>query len=1105
MEKRQRVRHLSVQEWVWQRPENFFGAMEPAPLTFASFGDDGAVAWTTTTLCHALVVLLNELVVNALDNVHRDASMRTIRIQWKDGVFSVTNDGAVLSTQEVDAATDLHGITLAFGVFQSGTNFDDLETGKKEVAYVAGRNGVGAKGCNLFGTRFVVKVGNAAEHKLFQQVWERNMNDRFPPKITAYARKTNETTVEWTPDAGRRGAPECMDQLCRWIAHNASLCAPPAVKVSYNGDALKLRSCEHFCRALGGTGRLASETVVHNGVPVLRLCVAARDEERDGATSPPAGLTYAFVNSTPCPEGSHAVYLLGKIAKIVEDKAKAKHKDVHVTASFLQAHAVVVAVVLVDNERYTDQRKRTLDTPVRDWGWKWDKCTDAFRAAVEASPLVARAVAVAKHKEEAGAAKATKATRHPTIAKYDPALVLHKGLATLLVAEGDSAKNFVTAGLSVVSRKLYGVYPIRGKFLNVREESSKTILGNKEAVELLKILGIQLHTTYTPEMVRKLPYARLMVISDQDVDGSHIAGLLYNLIDVCAPSLLECKPDFLCRFATSLIRVRLPKKEKGGEVGFYSQTEYDAWCAQRAVDGKTLGTARYYKGLGTSTAAEAKSYFSKLAEHSIVFRHEGAVSSQSLDLAFHKKRSDDRKAFLTTCDLDAYVDYSLREASMTTFVERELLPQYSMASIKRAIPALDGFKESLRKVFFGARTMGLTQEVSVANAAGEIASRTNYHHRGTALADAIIGMAADYAGTSNVNLLNPKGQFGTRHNHTAASAAYPCVTLNAPVHAALFPPEDDAVLPRVVDEGKEVEPVVYAPVLAAPLLFGANGIATGWSTNVPMYNPKEVVEATKKWLSGEDLPALTPFYRGFKGEVVKVDDTTFLLRGACEWKGADLHVTDLPPPRESDAYKEDWIKAEVAPGGVFIGEHHTDEVVHYVLKQCILKTDDPVKELGMERKISTSNMHLLDADGRLKKYADPREILVDHAHVRLQVYEARLRHLIVEGERAARLATNRATYVSLCVEGRLVPASYADAAAADAACAEVGLDRVDGSYDYLHGMSISSLHQSKVAALRTTAATKTQEVEALRSKTPKDLWRSDLERLSAVFATDARL
>lgn len=1103
MDKRQRVRHLSVQEWVWQRPENFFGAMEPAPLSFAVFEEDGTATSTTATLCHALVVLLNELVVNALDNVQRDASMRSIRIQWKDGVFSVSNDGAVLSTQEVDAATDLHGITLAFGVFQSGTNFDDLETGKKEVAYVAGRNGVGAKGCNLFGTRFVVRVGNAAERKVFQQVWERNMNDRHPPKITAYARKTNETTVEWTPDAARLGAPECMEQLCRWIAHNASLCAPPTVKVSFNGDALKLRTCEHFCRALGGAGRLASETVVHDGVPVLRLCVAARDEAAPPPTTP--GLTYAFVNSTPCPEGSHAAYLLGKVAKIVEDKARAKHQDVHVTPSFLQAHAVVVAVVLVDNERYTDQRKRTLDTPVRDWGWKWDKCTDAFRAAVEASPLVARAVAAAQHKEEAGAAKATKATRHPTIAKYDPALVLHKGSATLLVAEGDSAKNFVTAGLSVVSRKHYGVYPIRGKFLNVREESSKTILANKEAVELLKILGIQLHTTYTPEMVRKLPYARLMVISDQDVDGSHIAGLLYNLIDVCAPSLLECKPDFLCRFATSLIRVSLGKKEKGGDVGFYSQTEYDAWCAQRRADGKTLGTARYYKGLGTSTAAEAKSYFSKLAEHSIVFRHEGAASSQSLDLAFHKKRADDRKAFLTSCDLDAYVDYSQVAASVTTFVERELLPQYSMASIKRAIPALDGFKESLRKVFFGARTMGLTKEVSVANAAGEIASRTNYHHRGTALADAIIGMAADYVGTSNVNLLNPKGQFGTRHNHTAASAAYPCVTLNAPVHAALFPPEDDAVLPRVVDEGKEVEPVVYAPVLAAPLLFGAHGIATGWSTNVPMYHPKDVLEATRKWLRGEELPELTPFYRGFTGEVVRVDATTFLVRGACEWKGDDLHVTELPPPRESDAYKEDWIKAEVAPGGVLVGERHTDEVVHYVLKACVLKTDDPVKELGLERKITTTNMHLLDAAGRLKKYGDPREILVDHAHVRMRVYEARLRHLIAEGERAARLASNRATYVARCVDGTLVPTAYADAVAADAACSLAGLDRVDGSYDYLHGMPIASLHMSKVAALRATADAKTQEVAALRAKTPTDLWLADLDRLGAIFAADARL
>ena len=272
--------------------------------------------------------------------------------------------------------------------------------------------------------------------------------------------------------------------------------------------------------------------------------------------------------------------------------------------------------------------------------------SDSFVSAIHRSPLVDRIIAIARDKSDADASKATTATsRHPSIPKYEPALARGTPRATLVVCRGDSAGNFVRSGLASVGKRDFGMYPLRGKFLNARGLTSKSVLDNKEATELLKILGIQLNTTYTRETASKLPYARLMVAADQDVDGSHIAGLVFNFIDACAPSLLAVKPGYLCRFATSLIRVSLGSGRRAEEIGFYSQIEYDAWYNHQKEAGHSVGKPWYFKGLGTSSASLAKEYFKDLRKEQHRDATHGIECSDALDMAFHKKRTDDRKDF----------------------------------------------------------------------------------------------------------------------------------------------------------------------------------------------------------------------------------------------------------------------------------------------------------------------------------------------------------------------------------------------------------------------------------------------------------------------------
>eukprot|EP00116_Pleurobrachia_bachei_P010843 sb/3471105/ len=124
---------------------------------------------------------------------------------------------------------------------------------------------------------------------------------------------------------------------------------------------------------------------------------------------------------------------------------------------------------------------------------------------------------------------------------------------TLILTEGDSAKTFAVSGLAVVGKEKYGVFPLRGKMLNVREASHKQIMENAELTSIVKILGLKYNKKYQTEAdIATLRYGKIMIMADQDVDGSHIKGLIINFVHHNWPGLL--KMNFICQFITPIIR-----------------------------------------------------------------------------------------------------------------------------------------------------------------------------------------------------------------------------------------------------------------------------------------------------------------------------------------------------------------------------------------------------------------------------------------------------------------------------------------------------------------------------------------------------------------------
>jgi len=355
----------------------------------------------------------------------------------------------------------------------------------------------------------------------------------------------------------------------------------------------------------------------------------------------------------------------------------------------------------------------------------------------------------------------------------------------------------------------------RGKPLNVRDALAHHLQKNEEIVAITKIMGLKHGKIYND--TASLRYGHLMIMADQDHDGSHIKGLIINFIHTFWPSLLKI-PGFLMEFVTPLVRAR-----KGVEIiSFYSTREFEAWRAKNNTDGWTF---KYYKGLGTSTSNEAKQYFSALDKHRKEFVYQGTADDYAIELAFAKNKAEERRTWIMEHKEENFLDESLKKIPFAEFINKELI-QFSIADCKRSIPSImDGLKPGQRKVLYACFKRDLTVDsVRVAQLAGYVSENAFYHHGEMSLQSTIVTMAQNFVGAHNINLLEPEGQFGTRlfGGKDAASARY-IYTKLSPLTRKLFRPADDKLVQYLNEEGVSIEPVWYIPILPMSIINGAEG------------------------------------------------------------------------------------------------------------------------------------------------------------------------------------------------------------------------------------------------------------------------------------------
>lgn len=857
----------------------------------------------------------------------------------------------------------------------------------------------------------------------------------------------------------------------------------------------------------------------------------------------------SFVNSIATTKGGrHVDYVTDNIVKSLTEGLKKKNKSgVQIKPFQIKNHLWVFVNCLIVNPTFDSQTKENMTLQAKSFG---SKCSfsEKFINGVTKCGVVEAVMAWARFKQQAQLQSKCASKKHnkikgiPKLEDANDAGGKDSSGCTLILTEGDSAKTLAVAGLGVVGRDRYGVFPLRGKLLNVREASHKQILENAEINNIIKILGLQYKKKYeTDADMKTLRYGKLMIMTDQDQDGSHIKGLLINFIHHNWPTLL--RRPFMEEFITPIVKA----SKKGKELSFYSLPEFEEW--KKSQNNWHTFKIKYYKGLGTSTSKEAKEYFTNMRRHRVIFDYGGAQDDHSIQMAFSKKAVDQRKEWLTgwmeECKRrkelglpDIYLyEKDTQSVSYTDFVNKELV-LFSNLDNERSIPSLvDGLKPGMRKVLYTCIKRNDKREVKVAQLAGSVAEHSAYHHGETSLMSTIINLAQDFVGSNNISLLQPIGQFGTRlqGGKDSASPRY-IFTMLGKLTQHIIHPHDAPLLKSNFDDNQRIEPEWYIPVIPMVLVNGADGIGTGWSTKIPNYNPREIVENIRRMLSGEEPERMKPWFKGFRGTIEQVDGQRYVIHGEAADLGHNkLEISELPVRVWTQTYKETVMEpflagTEKTPALITdYKEYHTDTTVRFVVSMSEDKFQKAIadgihKTFKLQGSMSTSCMVLFDHNGVLRKYESVEDILREFFDLRLQYYVKRKAYLVGMLEAETSKLSNQARFIlekcdgSLVIENKKKKDMIAELQrkgydsdpvkawkkVQDLQAAleeeqeideeqEAEEDTSGPDYDYLLGMKMWALTLERKNEILKNRDDKRQELKVLKDRTPEDLWHTDLD------------
>ncbi|KAF4587450.1 DNA topoisomerase 2 [Ophiocordyceps camponoti-floridani] len=1138
---------LTQLEHIIRRPDTYIGSVEKTDQQMWVFNKTTSqMEFRNITFVPGFYKIFDEILVNAADNKQRDDSMTHIKvnIDRESGEISVENNGKGIPVVVHDKEK-IYIPEMIFGHLLAGSNFDD-----NEQKTVGGRNGYGAKLCNVFSDQFTLECQDSEHGKRYKQTWTNNMQEVGKAKITS-SKSADFVRVTFKPDYARfrmtEGITDDLEALLYRRVYDMAGTVR-GIKVHLNGNQLKLKDFKAYCD-LYAKSIAAERTMEEGGAPT---CTVEMDKDKShprwevGFTvSDGTFQQVSFVNSIATTSGgTHVNYVADQITASLLKALNKKQKGHTLKQSHLRNHIFIFVNCLVTNPAFTSQTKEQLTTKPSQFG---SKCVlgEDFLKKIAKSEAIQNILDFAQKKADKMMSKSDGNKR----SRVSNAKLVEANLAgtkrghecTLILTEGDSAKGLAVSGRAILDPDRIGVFPLRGKLLNVRDATIDQITKNQEIQNIKQFLGLKHKQVYTD--TKSLRYGHLMVMADQDHDGSHIKGLLINFLQVQFPSLLQI-PEFFREFITPIVKVwQGPNPKKPVKLKtFFTQPQYQEWKEAHKEE-LSRWQSKYYKGLGTSSNEDAQVYFTNLDEHLKEFQTMRPNEAELFDLAFSKKKADARKEWLGNFVPGTFLDHSTKSITYGDFINKELI-LFSMADNMRSIPSvIDGLKPGQRKVIFACFKRNLVKDKKVVELAGYVSEQTAYHHGEASLQQTIIGLAQNFVGSNNINCLEPSGNFGSRlaGGSDAASPRYTFTRLS-PFAKKIFHPHDDACLNYQYDDDRRIEPEVYAPVIPMVLVNGADGIGTGWSTSIPNYHPIDIVKNLKRRMGRLDsdidveekpFETMTPWFRGWKGTPEVAGPDRYKFNGVAQRSAQnpnEVVITELPIRMWTDDFKaklEKVISGVDGPSWIKDYKEFNDhKTVHFEIQVDEKHMGKVLEEGLLERfklakQVATSNLVAFDTKGQIRKYEKVEEILEEYYHYRLDMYSERKKYWLGVYHADYRKLKNQARFIQEIIDGVLVVSKKKkellirelrerkyEAFPRGQDKKKTAEEDVDGSgneeqeemadkgsrdYDYLLSMPIWAMTLERLEKLKAAIANKKAEHDELEAKSPKDLWCADLD------------
>lgn len=912
---------LTDREHVLLRPTNYMTETKRFERETWVYDDDlKKIVKKTITYPPAITHLFGEILSNAGDNIDRSKRENfphgKIEVEMDMHTISVKNGGRPIAVT-INEKTGVYNPEMIFGRMKTSSAYTNSEYES------AGMNGLGAKLTNIFSSSFEVIVKDSYNHKSFYGKWSNNMLDYSGSEVANYKGKDSSVEVKYTLDFSKFENVDSYDDEALSIIMKMIffVSCTNKVPVVFNGVEYNYIDTRELLKLVW------SEEIIEKSISYYEWIIPPEGSEDltspkrpkkkgDSPTNislnikkkinwnkaiasielfyfdtPDNGDTLTFVNGINCTQGIHITEAYSKFSQIViPNIKKAAQANIKLSAKDIKNHVSLFMILKLKAPQFVgnmkdklsyalNKPKITLDSEsVMKRVNKW-KLIQRLNQEVKAMDFEILRETDGVGKEMAYFGKKGADANYACYPEESPNCVLN-------LSEGESAGLYMDKRIHFTGGKNYnGILCLKGKVLNVTNATANKIKENEELCIIKKMLNLEEGTDYTiPENKKKLKYGLIVIATDADDDGKHIAALIINYFKERFPSLL--KLGMVAYLRLPIVKVF----DKRGNVlrDFFSSRVYDEWLNSDdesiVKERSRIGKTKYYKGLASYKDKEVAEDVETCGTYKII-EDDTDESGEILKMAFDVRQVEKRKEWIKKwrtiiqseeLEIVSYAEFrdditKLKgEQSVKSFFENRWV-DYSMSNIIRGIPSLyDGLKRVQRKIMYTAlKVFGKkNEELKVADFASQTSTLTNYHHNSKALEDAIARMMQSFVGTNNLPLLQTEGQCGSRKEGPSVFGAprYLFVKL-AEITPLIFNQDLIEMVPQVFDEGKYVETEWLPSIIPMVLVNGCNGIGTGNSTFVPNHNPLDVIDNLMRMCRGEDPKELIPFYRNFQGKI----------------------------------------------------------------------------------------------------------------------------------------------------------------------------------------------------------------------------------------------